>query len=305
MDRLAPAALTLIDGDRSIPIRPPNPSAADPIFCRSWDLGAPEVRITSTPRPGTDGVDEDGGYLGSRTVTMDLRIRGDSATNQLGHDPYWYIDALTGMCHPSRRPVLKIERDSENAAGVAQYLALRGNPWSLTYERASAGIIDLQLTFTAPGGLFESELWTVVSGDATGVDATDWHFPARFPKGFGATSGTPTVALTVKGSSSVNPILYVNGPAKNPHLRDEGGQQFRLDGLTLVSGQTLQIDMGAGTVLVSDPLTGFSDTSADVFHTVDFEDSTFWLWQPGTHRVDLLSNSGSFAVQWRDRFLSI
>lgn len=305
MDRLAPAALTLIDGNVSIPIRPAVATSADPIACRSWDLGAPEVRITSTPRPGTDGNDEAGGYLGSRTVTMDLQIRGDGAGRPGGHDPYWYIDALTGMCHPSRRPVLKIERNSENSQGVAHYLGLRGNPWSLTFERSSAGIINLQLTFTAPAGLFESELWTVVSGDTTPVDATDWHFPATFPKGFGATAGSPSVALTVKGTSAVSPILYVNGPAVDPYLRDDTGQEFRFTGLRLISGQTVQIDMAAGSVLVSNPDTGWSDTSADVLHTIDFETSTFWMWQPGTHRVDLLSQAGSFAVQWRDRTLSV
>lgn len=305
MDRLAPAALTLIDGEVIIPLRPVPATSADPIACRTWDLGAPDVRITSTPRAGTDGTDEAGGYLGSRTVTLDLRIRGDGANVAGGHDPYWYIDALTGMCHPSRRPVLKVERASENAGGVAHYLGLRGNPWSLTYERASAGIIDLQLSFTAPAGLFESELWTVTSGDRNNVTATDWHFPATFPKGFGATAASPAVIANVAGSSAVNPILYVNGPAKDPRLRDDLGQQFAFVGLTLVTGQTVQIDMAAGTVLVSDPLTGFSETSADVFHTVDFETSTFWLWPTGARRVELLSNAGSFAVQWRDRTLSI
>lgn len=305
MDRLAPAALTLIDGAVSIPIRPAVATAADPIACRTWDLGAPEVRITSTPRPGSDGVDESNGYLGARTVTFDLLVRGDGADVAGGHDPYWYIDALTGMCHPSRRPVLKIERNSQNSAGVAQFLGLRGNPWSLTYERASAGMITLQLNFTAASGLLESELWTVTSGDTTAVAATDWHFPASFPKGFGPTAAAPSVACTVAGSSAVNPILYINGPAKDPTLRDDTGQVFSFTGLTLISGQTVQIDMAAGTVLVSDPLTGFTDTSADVFHTVDFEDSTFWLWQPGTRRVELLTTAGSFAVQWRDRTLSV
>lgn len=303
MDRFAAAALTLIDGDLSLKVRPVPATAGDPIACRSWDLGAPDVRITSTPRPGADGVDEGGGYLGSRTVTLDLLIRGDGRGRPDGHDPYWYAEKLMAMCHPARRPVLKLERHSESHTGPA-YLGLRGDPWSLTFERASAAMLTLQLSFTAPGGLLESELWTVTSGTAEVVERTDWHFPAPFPKGFGPTSAGTNTLIKVAGSSPVNPILYISGPSSNPALQDDGGQQFRFSGLNLVAGQTVQINMGTGSVLVADPETGWTDTAADVIHTVDFERSTFWQWAPGTHTVAMTNGTGSYAVQWRDKFLT-
>lgn len=305
MDRFAVAALTLIDGTVEIPIRPVNATAGDPIACRTWDLGAPEVRITSTPNPGADGVTETGGFTGARTVTFDLLIRGDGRNTTGGHDPYWYVNALTAMCHPSRRPTLRIQRNDESSAGKVWNLSLRGDPWSLAFERSSAAMLNLQLTFIAASGAFESDLWTVTSGTANTVAATDWHFPAAFPKGFGATSGSPVAKAEVLGTSPISPVLYVSGPAKNPYLRDDLGQKFRFENLNLVAGQTVRIDMNAGTALVSDPETGWSDMSADVFHTVDFEDSTFWVWPPGMRTVSMLSDSGSFAVQWRNRQLSI
>lgn len=305
MDRIAVAALTLIDGGVEIPIRPLNATSGDPIACRTWDLGSPEVRITSTPNPGADGVTESGGFTGARTVTMDLLIRGDAKNRAGGHDPYWYINQLTKMCHPARRPLLKIQRNDESSAGRAWFLSLRGDPWSLTYDRASAGMINLQLTFVAASGAFESDLWTVSSSTVNTVAATDWHFPATFPKGFGATSGAPKVIAEVLGTSPISPVLYVSGPARNPHLIDDLGQEFSFQNLVLVSGQTVRIDMNAGTVLVASPDMTFDDSTSDVFHTVDFEESTFWVWPPGTRTVSMLSDSGSFAVQWRNRQLSI
>lgn len=305
MDRYSPAALELIDGDIKIPVRPLIATAADPIACTSWDLGAPEVRITSTPRPGADGVDEGGGYLGSRTVTLELLIRGDGAAVAGGHDPYWYADQLTAMCHPSRRPVLAITRNSETSRGVTWYLGLRGNPWSMTIDRASAARLAMTLSFTAPAGLLESDLHQVVSPTGNDIASTDWRFPAHFPKGFGLTSADPTVTCTISGTGPVAPTLYINGPITNPRIRDDLGNVFAFTGLTLVTGQTVRIDMAAGTVLVADPETGWNNTSADVWHTVDFEDSTFWQWPTGTRKVALLSETGSFSITWRDRQLSI
>lgn len=305
MDRFAAAALTLIDGDLSIPIRPKNPTAGDPVFCTSWDLGAPEIRVTSTPRPSADGVDETAGHLGSRTVTMDLRIRGDGAGTTGGHDAYWYQNRLAGMCHPGRRPVLRLDRQSEDNTGVAWFMGLRGNPWSVTYVRQSAALVDMTLNFTCASGVLESDLHTVSSTEANEAPATDWHFPAAFPHGFGAATGAPILTCQVGGTSPVYPILYISGPATNPRLADDSGDRFEFNALTLAAGQTVQIDMGAGTVLVADPETGWTTNSPDVFHTVNFDKSSFWQWQPGTRRVNLLSTSGSFAAQWRDRQLTI
>lgn len=306
MDRYAPAALTLIDGDLSIPIRPAVATAGDPIACQSWDLGAPDVRITSTPLAGADGTVESAGYFGARTVTLDLLIRGDGKRVTAGHDPYWYVEQLTAMCHPARTPQLKVVRNSESSAGVGWYLALRGNPWSLVYTRASAAMLTMTLSFTAPLGLFESDLRTVNSTNGNPADATDWHFYAAFPHNFGAASNNPFITATIGGSAPVNPILYISGPVTNPYLVDDTGQKFKFTGLSLLSGETVQINMGTGTVLKADPETnGTTAPAADIFNYVDFTVSTFWTWQPGTRKVAFHSNSGSFAVQWRDRKLTI
>jgi hypothetical protein len=304
MDRFAAASLTLIDGDLSIPIRPPIATAGDPIACRSWDLGAPDVRITSNPRPGADGTTEGGGYFGSRTVTMELLIRGDGAAVAGGHSPYWYVQQLAGMCHPQRSPQLRITRAAESSDGTAWYLRLRGNPWSLQYQRTSVAMLDMTLTFTAPSGYLESEEHTVVSG-GTGINATDWHFPSGFPHSFGNATNNPFLTANVAGSAPVNPVLFITGPVVNPKVRDDAGRYFIFNGLTLAAGETVRIDMGDGSVLKADPGTSPTSPAADVFGAVDFTLSTFWQWQPGLHKVALLSSTGTFALQWRDRHLMI
>lgn len=305
MNRAAVASLTLVDGALAIPIRPQVATADDPIACRQWDLGAPEVRVTSTTRASMDGTDEGAGYFGSRTVTLDLIIRGDRAGIPGGHDPYWYADQLAGMCHPSRRPVLKITRNSEASAGTDWFLTLRGNPWSLAYERASAARLEMTLTFTAPTGYLESELHELSTRTSNTNAATDWHFPMPFPHGFGQADGSPILTVNVVGSGITSPVFYIAGPVTDPLLTDNLGNRFEFSGLKLLSGETVQIDMGAGTVLKTSPATGVTSPADNVFHTVDFAKSTFWQWYPGVHLVALRSSSGSLAVQWRDRKLTI
>ncbi len=305
MQRFAPASLTLIDGDLAIAIRPPVATAGDPIACRTWDLGAPEVRTTSTPIPGADGTIQGGGYFGARTVTMELFIRGDDAGNPNGHDPYWYAAQLAAMCHPQRSPQLKVVRADESSQGRAWYLGLRGNPWSLPYSRASASGLDMTLTFTAPDGYFLSDEHTLSSASTGGVNPTDWHFPAAFPKGFGPASNNPFLTIDVTGGAPVNPVLFITGPITNPKIRDERGQYFAFSNFSLSSGETVRIDMGDGSVLKANTGTELGANLSDVFGAVDFTLSTFWQWQPGTHRVALLSSTGTFAVQWRDRRLAI
>jgi hypothetical protein len=310
-----PATLTLADGpddgaDRVV-VRPAEPSASDGIACTEWDLGAPEVRYTAVPRPGADGTDQGAGFLGSRTVSLRLRIRGglDRTTDPVKtvRDAYWFHDKLVSMCHPQRSPELRIHRAGGPTAGQTWTLALRGNPWSIVYGRQAAGFLDLQLTFTAPEGLLEGPLsppyYTAL---ASGEEQTEWKFPALFPKTFGAgTANHPSVTLNVGGSSPIGPRIYINGPVTNPEVRTDDGERFRFDNLTLVTGQTVEINMETGVIRLGNTTTQVVSDDPSVYQAVDFGVSTFWRWDPGVHVVRYLARSGSVAVQYRERRMNV
>lgn len=290
-----PASLTLVSDTDTIVLRPPAPHVSDPVVCSNWDLTAPAVRDSVVDRPGGDGTIDRTLFTGSRTATFDLHVFGD-----VNASPYAYVERLAAMTHPSARPRLRARRDTPENLGVEWEMELRGNPYSLAYGRQAAAKLDVQLSFVAPLGYFQQTDWRgVQTGQVSGVE-TGWTLPLTLPFSTGGGLGVNTiVSMFVGGSVPITPTIYIYGPVANPEIRDETGQRFKFAGLTLDSGQFVQVDMGAATVRVG----GSADAS--VYYLVDFSVSTFWTWRPGEHSVRNLSTGGSVAVQWRDRRYSI
>jgi hypothetical protein len=302
-----PAELRLVNGTDTIVIRPRSAGGLDPIMCKQWDLGSPEMRYTSVANPGADGVTYSEGFTGSRTVTLDLAILGgrDPITG-LSHDAYWYANKLTQMAHPKALPVLQITRDDEINAGATWSMDLRGSPYSLPYSSRSASLLELQLTFTCPLGLIEGPLlcFTTPAPDDTGD--TDLDMPFMLPFTFGLTGAKyPHITMEVGGDSMVTPMVYISGPVTNPDLRMDDGDRFAFKGLTLPVGQTVQIDMGAGTVRLGDADTGMVTDDMGAYNQVDWAVSSFWQWQPGTHTLLYRNTTGNVTVQYRERRLTI
>lgn len=294
-----PAEIQLVNGPDSVMVRPRKPGGGDPIMCRSWDLGSPEMRYTSVPNPGADGVTMSNGYIGSRTVVLELQILGGK-----GYDPYHYLRQLTRMTHPAATPTLIISR----YPGDVWQMDLRGTPFSLTFERRAASIIDLQLSFTCPLGMLEGFVPSKYqTKDPVDDDfaPTDWIFPATFPKGFGLVGARyPSVTFLVGGDASVTPIIYIHGPVTDPEIRCDD-DVFKFDGLTLESGETVAIDMGTGDIYLgkADSSQVIDDMSA--YGAVDWAVSTYWTWAPGTHTVQYMSTKGTVTVLFRERRLTI
>lgn len=300
------AELTLTNGSDTIKIRPRFATAGDPVMCRTWDLGSPDVRFVSTPNPGADGVTESVGFAGSRQVTLDLAILGgkDPATGTI-HDAYWYVNKLARMAHPWAEPILTITRYDETTGGEDWRMVLRGNPYTLTYGKLAAAMVELQLTFTCPLGLLESHVRRFNTPQRNPGTRTDWIFPAAFSKGFGTVGSTnPFISIPVGGDAAIQPTFYITGPAKNPELRS-GSDRFRFDGLTLDGGQSVKIDMASGDILLSssNPLQIPNDMSA--YNLVDWTVSTYWTWTPGLHPLIFYSDTGSVRVEFSERRMTI
>lgn len=289
--RAIPASLVLVDDTDSITIRPSRAAHTDPIMCKQWDLGAPEVRAASSDRAGADGTIDRAGYTGSRTVVLDLQVFGDYVNSA-----YAYVERLTAMAHPSRRPRLRITRNSPEAYGQTWEMQLRGNPFTLAYGQRAAAMLELQLSFAAPLGYLEGDNQGYDSADVDAVADTGIALPLAMPLATG-TGGpeNPYLTLTVGGTAPVPPIVYIYGPATDPEVRTDDDERFVFSGLVLDSGQFVQVDMSAGTVRLG------GATDASVFHLVDFTLSTFWTWNPGVHVVRYIATSGRMAVHWRDR----
>lgn len=307
-----PAELRLVNGPDTIVIRPRSAGALDPIMCKQWDLGSPEMRYTSVANPGADGVTYSEGFVGSRTVTLELAIMGgrDPITG-ISHDAYWYATKLTQMAHPKATPTLEISRADEISNGSTWSMELRGAPYSLPFTSRSGALLELQLTFTCPLGLIEGPLLCHTTPDSTDVGNTDLDFPVTMPFTFGLTGAKyPHVTMTIGGDSMVAPTVYIAGPVQDPDLRvgdgQSDGERFAFKGLTLPVGQTVQIDMAAGTVKLGDTATGTIIDDMSAYNKVDWAVSSFWQWLPGTTYTLLYRNTtGNATVQYRERRLTI
>ena len=290
-----PASLTLSDSYDSIVIRPARATAGDPIVCRQWDLGAPEVRITSTPRNGVDGTYDGPGFTGARTVTLDLLIFGDGDGS-----PYAYAERLASFTHPSRRPTLTIRRPTVDTGGDDWTLSLRGTPFSISYGQRAAAMLEMQLVFNAPDGYLLGPLREFTSTAAAVAVIGGFTLPITAPVAITPGSGTnPTVTFTVTTSAPVAPVLAIYGPVNDPQVATDDGDTFAFKGLTLAPGEFAVVDMQAGTAYLN------GDPTSSVFHLIDFNRSTFWTWQRGQKSVINKATSGSVKVQFCERRLTI
>jgi hypothetical protein len=79
---------------------------------------------------------------------------------------------------------------------------------------------------------------------------------------------------------------------------------FRFDGLTLTTGQMVQIDMGSGAIRLS-TTTGTITDDMSAYGAVDWAVSTYWTWKPGTHSLRFMSTTGTATVEVRERRLNL
>ena len=288
----APAQLTIVDDYDSITVRPVPVHSGHPVTCRTYEIGAPEIRDASTPRIGQDGVYDDSAFTGARPVSLDLVIRGDGSGS-----PYSYLERLVAFAHPGRRPYLYMSRYGVTPDGPWR-MRLRGNPFSITHSRRAAALLELGLAFTSPTGYFESPQKSLGTSP-TGAQDTDWSFPMSFPYTFGSSGITPSLTFDVVGSAPVSPIITIYGPAVNPELVADDGTLFAFNGLTLDVNQHVYIDMGVGAVNLN------ADPTSSVWHLVDWGRSRWFRLMTGTRRITIRGITGAATVYWRNRRLTI
>lgn len=127
--------------------------------------------------------------------------------------------------------------------------------------RAGGGIIDInydnwsatfRFNLFATDPIYYSPIESYQSVNMTTTGATNGHgFDHGFNLGFG--SGTQTAFIaTNQGNANVWPLIYINGPLVNPHIRNQtdsgDGLSFEIE---LNTGDTLFIDSARRQVILN------------------------------------------------------
>lgn len=220
------------------------------------------------------------------------------------------------LCRRSEVPALVgALRSATRVGDTADLHPLTVNAWGeelIAYVRptqrimplakgARLGMIPYTLQWTAPDPRRYSptEQDRTIDAPIRPVDGLD--YPLDYPLDYGApiTGGSGT--LTNAGDTGTHPSVVITGPCDRPMIRNAATGYAMEFALTLDAAETLVIDCGAGTVLLSG--------SADRLYTrtPTSVPAELWTLAPGRNQIQfrpLWSGAGAaVTIRWRDAYM--
>lgn len=247
-----------------------------------WDSAS--VRTNVEDLPEDDGAIADDAWLGQRPWTLRGRIESGSA-------------ALRNQGVANLQRALRALRGD---------LLAKSSPSGLPAMQATARFADLKLG----GGYVKTFQISLISADPRAYSQAehnaseqgapapagaefDWAFDVDWGGGTGATL---VASVANDGNIDTPPKLKVWGPAIDPRIALVGGGSLYLDGLALVVGEWVELDVAATTALKQD--------GVSVYDRVRFPGSEWWKLPPGSSTVELWCTGGTglteLEVTWRD-----
>lgn len=282
-----------------------------------YDLGFPTPRVDAEARTNADGDVDETRWHGPRNVSLTIGLRGsDGCEPALTHRSCAELrDAVMAYMKPNARPVLVIQEPHDDKLRRL-VLSPRAGGTPIVHHRFNT----TQVQWSAPHGVIESYEPTIVSLVPSGADEPGREYDLEFDRVYPHAAPANVVTLTNYGTADaywsavimggiVNPRLLWAGPpfaqaltweevASFPWLalqaytwadimeglwRAEGLVQVALTangGLTLSTGQTVQIDSRSGRILFD----GNPATSALAYY--DFQESTMFRIPGGKFDAD-------------------
>lgn len=257
----------------------------------SFDIGWPAERAVVSPRALADGIIDQTRFLGSRAITVSVRLDNRVATTQA------ILDRLSPYLSPRRRPTL-----SWSLAGSPtdiRALTVRGVdlPVPVTGPRFLTVVASFVSTETFARGVEQNCETIVPSGEGEVGREYDLEFDRVYP--FSLPSGS--FVITNAGNAPANWTGTIFGPITNPVVTVNGVPvELTID---LLAGQTLVINTERRTILFD------GDPDDSRYNVANY---TQWQWddlvlEPGDNLFRLTGDpSGTGAaltVCWFDRWM--
>ena len=286
----------LVLGAATMPLE----SEAAGYFCSSLDLGYPEVREVTNPRPNASGTDDQTALYGARVITAAVTALAGAGAS---------IDGVYGAFAPyvslAARPELHYVLDrpgSPERVITGLRAAAYAGPIAGPFQR------DMQLQWVAPDPIIYGAALNLAtawagSGAAGRVYAPPWRPPRVYPSG---STGPVNGDVVVSGDVSVKPYVRIFGPITNPRVQFYAGGAVGNMPLVMSidAGHFVGIDCNAHTVLLDD-LTAQSRLSS-----VDWSTWRWGVLPPGPARAGLsitgtgTTSSSQAQATWRDGYLT-
>lgn len=255
-----------------------------------WDglRELPGVRSGDQPQPRKDGSFAGLNYLSERIITLKLSVT-------VTQTPFETVIANLASVFQNTTAPTGLQTFQFMLPGWA-------TPRQVSARPTKASIpVDLEYSFHKASPLVELTCPdpiiydTTLQTASTGLPAptAGLMFPVTFPATFGASTGG-SLSANNAGNYPTAPVFTITGPCFYPSLQLASGGSMAFN-LTLASGDTLVVDMGARTVL----LNGVSRANAIA------PGSSWFSFPVGASTVfvgsrDSAAVSAQFVVTWRN-----
>lgn len=231
--------------------------------------------------PHQHGVQPVGLYVGPKELAVSLRIIADTSGEWAERDTRLARDAsaLRHAAVDDHAPPLCTLR-VEHPDGRTRDIAV----WLMGYLADTVNVLGgiagtRVLTYWAPLPLFYDPVGITETLTLTGGGETE--FPITFPLEFPLTTIDASVYPDNSGETPTWPRVRLNGPGQDPTLENVLlGKTLELV-VTMASGDYIDIDMGAATVLLYTASTGVTTDITDAMQS----GSEFWPLGVGPNQI--------------------
>jgi hypothetical protein len=229
-------------------------------------------------------------YIKSKIITIDVGIRGDDLA-----DFYVKRKALLNAVYPKANQSIEFTYTTDEGDIYVFNGVLRGAP----SENTRSGAYQvLGFSFYIPNGQIKGNILNSQTLSQAGV-ATGAVLPWTLPVLLGAATGGATISNAGNGYAPIN--ITITGPGTNfTILNQTTGESLAIENLTLIAGQTIEIDGTNQTV---------KQAGVSIYQYVSAT-STFINLAPGNNNLAFYVGSGATSqtqavITWYNTYVGI
>lgn len=280
------------DAGTSIWLRPANVGDAAGILFRGENVASPTPRVVQYTRAGRSGVDDFTEFHDAAQWTCQLELIDYNGTTR------WQLrDQLAALLRADRRPWLYILRDGWLTERRARIRGTIATP----VDSLSTVRLECAVQADIPAGYLEDPTETTGIPARPGVLLGGRVYPKLYGWQYSAGGSGSTIFLTNSGTEPTPLLLRLYGGCTDPVITNvTTGEQVEFDGLTILRGSYLEIDMDAHTAMMD------GDPALSYYEKVNFQTSTWWRLVPGVNQLRVGANVADATCElftyWHNRY---
>ena len=251
----------------------------------------PSFRTSDTDRPQDHGMYAGKDYLSGRVVELDLRIT--AASDAAFRSTIQALNDATVIAAAEGILTFQLPGMASNRILFVRPRK-RSLPQDWDYAAARKGNGALQFFATDPR-IYDATQSSSSTAAATSGGGRTYNRTYNLTYAAGGAGGT--INATNAGNFPTRPTVRIDGPVTDPRIENvTAGKYLQFSGLTLASGEWLDIDFQNRTVLLNGTASRYNYLTST---------SSFWELGPGNNQIYFTSGSatGTLTLTYRSAWL--